>query len=475
MSFMNLTLRRLPAAVLAVLCAVAPSFVLAQPHHEFKLHKPGLVVTGQAASPAQQQLQLSASTVDFGSVAATTTAKRQVLASNTGGSALTFTAMPQVTGAQAFDAGLTSCGATLPAGADCVAEVLFSPTSVGDFTAQLAFSTSLASSPHKVSLVGTAFSPVSLASASLPGGNTGDAYAYDLKSLLSATGDPAYSPDQVTFSVVAGSLPAGLNLTSAGVLTGTPDVAANAQPFTVRATYKTVSVDQSYALTVTALPSDTYFNRVALLASPEGGTYKDASGYAVALTPGLGVSVDTTIAKFPNTASMKFTGGSTGISVPYSAAKFDMVSTNRVWTVEAWVYLQGPQAGISAYRLDVAGNEASSSGWGTGLNTTGITTTFPGYAGLPVTAAVSSGQWHHLVWQRDNDSFTYAKDGVVVGKVAYAGGMAPNTFMRIGGNFNSSVGITYNIQELRVTTGVTRYPTTTGATYQVPTEPFPRR
>lgn len=315
---------------------------------------------------------------------------------------------------------------------------------------------------------------VALASTTLPTGMAETSYTYDFKPLLTVTGDPSYTTSQVVFSLAGGNLPPGLSLSSDGVLSGTATAGVTAQPFTVRADYKNKSIDQAYTLTVTALPSDAYFNQVVLLASPEGSTYKDGSKYGETLTPGTGVSVDTAIAKFPGTSSMKFTGSSTGISVPYTAAKFDM-TTNKVWTVEAWVYLQAPQSSVSAYRLDVAGNAASSAGWETGISPTSLTTTFPGYAGLASAAAISTGQWHHLVWQRNNSQFTFAQNGTVVGNATYSGGMWPNTVMRIGSNYNSSVGITYNIQELRITKGVERYPTTTGATYTVPTEPFPRK
>src|SRR5574337_1695692 len=121
-------LRAAVALTAALTTAASPLLVSAQTAYEFKAFKQGLVVsgtgTGQAPdagsdpSPSTQPaLQLSTSIINFGDVATNTTETRQVLVSNPGNGSLSFTAAPVVTGAAAFAAGLTSCGATLAAGA----------------------------------------------------------------------------------------------------------------------------------------------------------------------------------------------------------------------------------------------------------------------------------------------------------------------------------------------------------------------
>ncbi|SFC28885.1 Por secretion system C-terminal sorting domain-containing protein [Flexibacter flexilis DSM 6793] len=83
-------------------------------------------------------------------------------------------------------------------------------------------------------------------------------------SLSSATEGVAYSQTVTqtgltapTFSVSAGALPAGLTLSSAGVLSGTPTVVGTYN-FTVKATAGNCSGTQSYSLTVSANPNAVY-------------------------------------------------------------------------------------------------------------------------------------------------------------------------------------------------------------------------
>lgn len=169
---MNRTSQRAVALTTALLTAISPLMVNAQARYEFKNFKQGLVVsspgTGQAPPPVtppsapspQPAIALSTTDINFGEVATNTTETRQVLVSNPGTGPLTFTAAPAVTGAAEFATGLTTCGSTLAAGADCLAEATFSPTAPGTFKGVLSFASMLANSPHEVTLVGTAFSPI---------------------------------------------------------------------------------------------------------------------------------------------------------------------------------------------------------------------------------------------------------------------------------------------------------------------------
>lgn len=93
---------------------------------------------------------------------------------------------------------------------------------------------------------------VALAAATLPVGVTGNSYpGFDFKSVLSVTGDAAYTASAATWSVVSGSLPAGLTLSSTGVVSGTPTSAATSN-FTLQAAYKNKSAQYGYALQVDA-------------------------------------------------------------------------------------------------------------------------------------------------------------------------------------------------------------------------------
>lgn len=94
---------------------------------------------------------------------------------------------------------------------------------------------------------------VRLGTFALPAGEAGKAYAgFDFKPLLSVTGDPDFNAGAVTWSLAAGTLPAGMTLSGDGRLAGTPTAATppGGQPLTVRATYKTAQGVQTYNLQV---------------------------------------------------------------------------------------------------------------------------------------------------------------------------------------------------------------------------------
>ena len=85
----------------------------------------------------------------------------------------------------------------------------------------------------------------------LPAGEVNWPYSYDLKQLLSVTGDSSYSPASVSWELQSGALPAGLSLGSNGVISGTPTTKdAVGSSFQVLATYKTKTGQQAYTIVV---------------------------------------------------------------------------------------------------------------------------------------------------------------------------------------------------------------------------------
>lgn len=102
----------------------------------------------------------------------------------------------------------------------------------------------------------------------LPMGYPGQAYSFDLSTLISATGDPSFSTAQVTWNVTG--LPSGLQLTGS-TISGSPS-ASGTQTVSVTATYKASSATQSYSLAV----SSSYASCLAYLNAHPGapsGTY----------------------------------------------------------------------------------------------------------------------------------------------------------------------------------------------------------
>jgi hypothetical protein len=103
--------------------------------------------------------------------------------------------------------------------------------------------------PVKGRTAATALS-VELNGYALPQGQVGMPYAgFNLKSLLTVTGDPGYTGYGVKWSVASGSLPPGLTLNSDGSVSGTP-TAGGASSFEVMASYKTKAGQQGYQILV---------------------------------------------------------------------------------------------------------------------------------------------------------------------------------------------------------------------------------
>lgn len=100
----------------------------------------------------------------------------------------------------------------------------------------------------------------------------GQAYNYDLKPLLTVTGDSAYAgPDMVTWRVASGTLPEGLSLDATGVITGTPTAAAVSGPVTIQASYRGVNGQQTYQ--VVSLNIQVILNVASLPKGKVGNAY----------------------------------------------------------------------------------------------------------------------------------------------------------------------------------------------------------
>ena len=85
----------------------------------------------------------------------------------------------------------------------------------------------------------------------LPAGEVNWPYSYDLKQLLSVTGDSRYNASNVSWELQSGALPAGLSLGTDGVLSGIPTTKDTVgSSFQVKATYKSKSGQQAYTIVV---------------------------------------------------------------------------------------------------------------------------------------------------------------------------------------------------------------------------------
>ena len=227
----------------------------------------------------------------------------------------------------------------LPAGLTLTAAGVLSgtPTASGSFTFTVtATDASTGSGPYSGSrsyTLNIAGPAIAVGPATLPAGTVAAAYSQ----ALSASGGTA----PYTYAITAGALPAGLTLTSAGVVAGTP-TAGGTFNFTVTAFDASTSASggpytgsRSYALTIAAptiavgpasLPNGTQGTAYSQALSASGGTapytYAITAG---ALPSGLSLSSSGTIAGTPTTnGTFNFTVTATDASTgsgPYTGSR----------------------------------------------------------------------------------------------------------------------------------------------------------
>src|SRR5215831_12546261 len=150
--------------------------------------------------------------------------------------------------------------------------VKWSLTGPGALSAQTATSvtatitaTSIADPSKSATLVVTVNAPLAITTTSLPSGTQGTGY----NQMIVASGGSG----ALTFAISSGSLPAGLTLSSAGTITGTPTALGNAN-FTVRvsdsSTVGPQSTTQVLSIAVNQAPTITSANSVTFVAGTTG-------------------------------------------------------------------------------------------------------------------------------------------------------------------------------------------------------------
>ncbi len=218
---------------------------------------------GQANGPA---VQLSTAALAFASqTVGTTSAEQTVTVTNIGNANLNFAGLTITGDFQCFaqTAGCAipnqvtanpACAAASPLApsASCDISVDFTPTAAGTRSGSLSIADNAANTPQAVNLTGTGASSsggLPIGPAALPNGNIGAAYGQT----LTVTGGIA----PFTFSISAGTLPAGLNLgTTSGSIGGVPTGPIGASNFTVMVTDSSSPTPQTgnatYTITINA-------------------------------------------------------------------------------------------------------------------------------------------------------------------------------------------------------------------------------
>ncbi len=173
---------------------------------------------------------------DLGSidVAAGATAAAVIVIQNTGTQPLTLgTPTLAGTGATHFALNTTGFTTTVAAAGSTQFSVTFNPSSVGQKDAEIQFTHNDTTKPSPflvpVKGLGTSATGVLISTVSLPAGDVGKPYTSTTLTATLGTGP-------YTWSMFGSTLPAGMNLSAAGVLDGTPTGAAGLFPITIRVT-----------------------------------------------------------------------------------------------------------------------------------------------------------------------------------------------------------------------------------------------
>ncbi len=293
-----------------------------------------IALSGNGTAPA---VNLSTTILSFGDqVAGTPSAPQSVTLTNSGTTPLTISGITS-TGDYAQS---NNCGTTVVAGGKCTIQVTFTPTATGSRSGSVSITDNAAGSPQHIALTGNGTTALSISTSSLLGGTVGTAYS---ASLAASGGTPGYN-----WSLNSGSLPAGVALSAAGQISGTPTTAGTSS-FTVQVRDSgspAQTATQSLSISVVAaLPPPLGISTSSL---PDGtvGVAYNATVSATGGTPGYSWSIVS--GSLP--AGMTMAASSGQISgTPSAAAAYS-------FTLQVTDSGSPAQAATHSYSVNVAAN-----------------------------------------------------------------------------------------------------------------------
>jgi len=258
-----------------------------------------------------------------------------VTLTNTGTAALTISGI-----SSAGDyAQSNTCGTGVAVGGNCTIQVTFTPTTTGSRSGSVSITDNAAGSPQQITLTGNGTAVLSITTSSLPGGAVGTVYS---ASLTASGGTPSYS-----WALVSGSLPAGLTLSAAGLVSGTPSTAGT-YTFTVQASDSgspAQTATKTLSIAVAAVPPPLSINTSSL---PNGT---------------MGVNYSATLSANGGTSPYNWSviSGSlpTGLTLAASAAQVSgtpSVAGNYSFTLQVTDSSSPVQTATQAYSVNIAAN-----------------------------------------------------------------------------------------------------------------------
>ena len=230
--------------------------------------------------------------------------------------------------------------------------------------------------------------------------------------------------------------------------------------------------------------SDPYWDNVVFLshfdASGANKVFYDVSKNPMTITGAANVNLLTgtspTNPKF-GAGSINFSTTSTAFASGANDGRFSL--TNQEWTIEGWYWLYGATA-RNLFTTSFARI--------VGTTTSGVLTfntsanNYASAVNVLVNYNVGSGAWKHIAFQRKNTASTPITgvydvfvDGVRVGGITNTLTHSGAANLVLGGLAGTANSHQHVLDELRITTGVARYPTGVGASFTPPTQPYPNQ
>lgn len=231
--------------------------------------------------------------------------------------------------------------------------------------------------------------------------------------------------------------------------------------------------------------SDPYWNNVVFLSHFDtigaSRVFYDVSKNPMTITGALNVSLQTssspTSPKF-GAGSIYFSSTTNGYATGANDGRFTL--TSQEWTIEGWYWfytgsntksfiqtnfgriLSSPTPGIMSF-------QTSANNFTTPIN-------------IVSNLSIATGIWKHVAFQRKNTVSTPITgvydvfiDGVRVGGITNTLTHSSSSILILGGSAGTANSAPHLLDELRITTGVARYPTGVGASFTPPTQPFPNQ
>jgi hypothetical protein len=158
--------------------------------------------------------------------------------------------------------------------------------------------------------------------ASLPGGTVGTAYSQT----LAATGDTP-----ITWGIDSGSLPGGLNLSTAGVISGTPTTAGTSN-FTVKATNAKGNVTKALSIVIASSGESGTAPTVTTTSLP-GGTVGTAYSQTLAATGDTPITWSIDSGSLPGGLNLSTAGVISGNPTTANTFNFTVKATNAAGSV----------------------------------------------------------------------------------------------------------------------------------------------